>query len=171
MASKAAAIAQAIINTELAATKAMAEGGMIFGIPASMAIRAAGYASVGLIAGQTLAGMAHDGIDRVPETGTWLLQKGERVVTASTSAKLDSTLEKVRQQKQEERSSPAGGFSYSPTIQVNDDPDERTIMMLQNAVKQGAKQGYQMMVEDLATGKGNGSKALSNGWNTRRRVK
>ncbi|EOW5504432.1 phage tail tape measure protein, partial [Escherichia coli O141,141ab,141ac:H29] len=62
VASKAAAVAQAIINTELAATKAMAEGGMILGIPAATAMRAVGYASVALIAGQTLAGMAHDGI-------------------------------------------------------------------------------------------------------------
>ncbi|MDT8553914.1 hypothetical protein RRF92_27085, partial [Escherichia coli] len=108
VASKAAAVAQAIINTELAATKAMAEGGMILGIPAATAMRAVGYASVALIAGQTLAGMAHDGIDRVPETGTWLLQKGERVVTASTSAKLDATLEKV-QQVQRERQVVSGG--------------------------------------------------------------
>ncbi len=100
IASKAAAMAQAVINTELAATKAMAEGGMIMGIPAATAIRAVGYASVALIAGQSLAGMAHDGIDRVPETGTWLLQKGERVVTASTSAKLDATLERVQQSRQ-----------------------------------------------------------------------
>jgi len=100
IASKAAAMAQAAINTELAATKAMAEGGLIMGIPAATAIRAVGYASVALIAGQSLAGMAHDGIDRVPETGTWLLQKGERVVTASTSAKLDATLERVQQSRQ-----------------------------------------------------------------------
>lgn len=100
IASKAAAMAQAVINTELAATKAMAEGGLIMGIPAATAIRAVGYASVALIAGQSLAGMAHDGIDRVPETGTWLLQKGERVVTASTSAKLDATLERVQQARQ-----------------------------------------------------------------------
>ncbi|UFM71283.1 tape measure protein [Leclercia adecarboxylata] len=100
IASKAAAMAQAVINTELAATKAMAEGGLIMGIPAATAIRAVGYASVALIAGQSLAGMAHDGIDRVPETGTWLLQKGERVVTASTSAKLDATLERVQQSRQ-----------------------------------------------------------------------
>lgn len=45
--------------------------------------------------GVALAGMAHDGIDAVPETGTWLLQKGERVTTASTSAKLDKTLDDV----------------------------------------------------------------------------
>ncbi|MNJ67724.1 hypothetical protein D3C77_639190 [compost metagenome] len=48
------------------------------------------------VATAALAGMAHDGIESVPEDGTWLLQKGERVTTASTSAKLDQTLEDVR---------------------------------------------------------------------------
>lgn len=42
-----------------------------------------------------IAGMAHDGIDSVPQTGTWLLQKGERVTTAQTSAKLDKTLNDI----------------------------------------------------------------------------
>lgn len=42
-----------------------------------------------------LSGMAHDGIDSVPQDGTWLLQKGERVTTAETSAKLDATLERI----------------------------------------------------------------------------
>ncbi|HDS9331038.1 TPA: tape measure protein [Klebsiella pneumoniae subsp. pneumoniae] len=122
-ASKAAAIAQAVINTELAATKAMAEGGLIFGIPAATAIRAVGYASVALIAGQSLAGMAHDGIDRVPETGTWLLQKGERVVTASTSAKLDDTLSKVQQARQD---SGAGGYIHIQNSYTGK-PDDATL--------------------------------------------
>ena len=43
-----------------------------------------------------MAGMAHDGIDSVPQTGTWLLQKGERVTTAETSAKLDKTLSSIQ---------------------------------------------------------------------------
>ncbi|MGJ8522300.1 hypothetical protein R84981_000985 [Carnimonas sp. R-84981] len=45
--------------------------------------------------GLALAGMAHSGIDSVPEDGTWLLQKGERVTTAETSAKLDATLSRI----------------------------------------------------------------------------
>lgn len=122
IASKAAAMAQAVINTELAATKAMAEGGMIMGIPAATAIRAVGYASVAMIAGQTLAGMAHDGIDRVPETGTWLLQKGERVVTASTSAKLDATLERVQQSRQ---ASAGGTFHIQNSFTGK--PDDATL--------------------------------------------
>lgn len=48
------------------------------------------------VATTALAGMAHDGIDSIPETGTWLLQKGERVTTAQTSAKLDKTLETIQ---------------------------------------------------------------------------
>jgi hypothetical protein len=48
--------------------------------------------------GSALQGQAHDGIDSVPETGTWLLQKGERVTTAKTSAKLDATLDRVANQ-------------------------------------------------------------------------
>lgn len=48
------------------------------------------------VAASALAGMAHDGIDSVPQDGTWLLQKGERVTTAETSAKLDRTLSQVQ---------------------------------------------------------------------------
>lgn len=48
------------------------------------------------VASSALAGMAHDGIDSIPETGTWLLQKGERVTTAQTSAKLDKTLNDIK---------------------------------------------------------------------------
>lgn len=39
--------------------------------------------------------MAHDGIDSVPEDGSWFLQKGERVTTAQTSAKLDAMLSRI----------------------------------------------------------------------------
>jgi hypothetical protein len=48
------------------------------------------------VQGLAMAGMAHDGIDSVPQTGTWLLEKGERVTTAETSAKLDATLAKIQ---------------------------------------------------------------------------
>lgn len=84
---QAIAIGQAIISTELAATRAL-ELGPILGIPASTLVRGMGYASVGLIAGQTIAGMAHDGIDNIPKEGTWLLDKGERVVDSRTNSDL-----------------------------------------------------------------------------------
>jgi len=88
---QAIAIGQAIISTELAATRAL-ELGPILGIPASTLVRGMGYASVGLIASQTIAGMAHDGIDNIPKEGTWLLDKGERVVDSRTNADLKNYL-------------------------------------------------------------------------------
>ncbi|WP_336100495.1 phage tail tape measure protein, partial [Klebsiella pneumoniae] len=52
--------------------------------PAAMAAAAAiTEPMVAAISAASLSGMAHDGIDAVPETGTWLLQKGERVTTAA----------------------------------------------------------------------------------------
>lgn len=87
LASKASAIAQAMISTEVAAAKAL-ELGPIMGVPAASLIRGLGYASVGMIAAQTISGMAHSGIDNIPKEGTWLLDKGERVVDARTNADL-----------------------------------------------------------------------------------
>lgn len=72
----------------------------IVGPLAAPAAAASALAFAGGLSSQ-IAGMAHDGIDSVPETGTWLLQKGERVTTAQTSAKLDKTLDGMK--------SPSGG--------------------------------------------------------------
>lgn len=47
---------------------------------------------VGAVASLSLAGMAHDGIDSVPREGTWLLDKGERVVDRRTNADLKDFL-------------------------------------------------------------------------------
>lgn len=134
--------------------------------PASMAAAAAITAP--LVAGvsvSALSGMAHDGIDSVPETGTWLLQQGERVTTAKTSAKLDATLDRVNKQTSE-----GSGGTYAPQIYVNGDPDARTIEMLKQAVRDGAQLGYKMVNDDLATGKGKTSKSLSGGWGVRRKA-
>lgn len=160
-ASKASAMAQSLINTELAATKALAEGGLIFGIPAATAIRAVGYASVALIAGQTLAGMAHDGMDSVPETGTWLLQKGERVTTAQTSAKLDATLDRVNK----DSTASAGGDSSTTNIYVTGDPDKSTIRAIQAAVAQGKKEAKAEMTADIANPQGHFGKTLKTYYN------
>ncbi|HDG8097011.1 TPA: phage tail length tape measure family protein [Klebsiella oxytoca] len=93
---KAFAIAQAALQLPMAMGQALA--GLPF--PANLAAVAQ---VIGLMASITssissaaLTGMAHNGIDSVPSTGTWLLEKGERVMTADTSARLDSTLENLR---------------------------------------------------------------------------
>lgn len=137
----------------------------------AMAAVAANTASIiSNIQSVMLTGMAHSGIDSVPETGTWLLQRGERVVTSNTSAKLDATLAQIQQQKDQDRAAMAAGFSYSPTIQVNGDPDARTLNMLESAVKRGAQQGYDMVTNHLASGQGRVSKAVGGKWATKRRT-
>lgn len=135
---------------------------------APAAAATAGVYSQSLVAGvsaSALAGMAHDGIDAVPETGTWLLQKGERVTTASTSAKLDATLERVGQQ--------TGGNS-SPNITlattVNGDPDARTLRMMEETQKAAVKQALAETAYQINTGKGDVGKSVGAGWNVKRRT-
>jgi hypothetical protein len=60
LASKAIAVAEILLNTEVAAAKASAQAG-IFGIPMAMMIRATGYASAGMVAGMAIAGMREKG--------------------------------------------------------------------------------------------------------------
>ncbi len=122
----------------------------------AQAIAAAAAAGVFMTAiGSALHGQAHDGIDSVPETGTWLLQKGERVTTAKTSAKLDATLDRVANQS-------TGGATYAPSMSfyVNGDPSYAQIAMMKKAASDGAQMGYQKAVQSIATGQGDLHKAL-----------
>ncbi|WP_052130853.1 phage tail length tape measure family protein [Erwinia typographi] len=166
IADKAYAIAQSMVAIQTGIAQAAANP-FPYNLVAMASVAAATASIVSNIQSVALTGMAHDGIDTVPETGTWLLKKGERVVTAQTSAKLDSTLQNLRDQQQESAS--ANAFHYAPTIQVNGDPDQRTLQMMQDAVEQGGKNTYQLITEHIATGRGKVSKALSAGWSTGRR--
>ncbi len=93
---KAAAVARSIVAIQAGIAQAAAAP-----FPANIAAMAAVAAQTASIVGNiravTLAGQAHDGIDRIPKTGTFLLEEGERVVTAPTSARLDQTLDEVEQ--------------------------------------------------------------------------
>ncbi len=132
-------------------------GPALAGPAATAAAASAGVLMLGV--STALKGQAHDGIDSVPETGTWLLQKGERVTTAKTSAKLDATLDRVGRQS-------TGGQAPNINIplEIHGDPDQRTLTLIEGAVMRGAKLGYQMTTNDLAAGTGKASKALNGGW-------
>ncbi|MBS9781845.1 MAG: hypothetical protein KGV56_05055, partial [Gammaproteobacteria bacterium] len=99
-AEKAFAIARAAVAIQQGIAMAAAQP-----YPANLAAMASVASATGTII-STIAsiampqGMAHNGIDKIPKDGTWLLQKGERVTTAQTSAKLDKTLSQVQQQMQ-----------------------------------------------------------------------
>lgn len=79
-----------------ASTAAIPIVGPVMAPAAMTAAIAATSPMVGAVTSLSLAGMAHEGIDAIPQTGTWLLEKGERVTTAETSAKLDKTLSDIQ---------------------------------------------------------------------------
>jgi hypothetical protein len=92
VANKAATIANAIISIQGAIAQAANTP-----FPANlgaMALVASQTASIiGTIRSTNIQGMAHDGIDSIPREGTWLLDRGERVVDARTNADLKQYLQ------------------------------------------------------------------------------
>lgn len=56
------------------------------------AVMAALTPALATIASVSIDGMAHDGIDNIPKEGTWLLDKGERVVDSRTNADLKNMI-------------------------------------------------------------------------------
>ncbi|MHC5351695.1 phage tail tape measure protein [Metapseudomonas furukawaii] len=99
---KAYAISKALLNVPKSYSDAFAA---VVGIPvvgpvlAPVAGATAAAAQVAQAAMIGNIGMAHDGIDSIPETGSWYLKKGERVTTAETSAKLDNTLDRLQRNR------------------------------------------------------------------------
>lgn len=159
---KAAAIAQSIIAIQQGIAMAAANP-----FPYNLAAMASVTASTASIVSNISAvGMAHDGLDSVPETGTWLLQKGERVTTAKTSAKLDATLDRVATQ------STGSGAIYSPTINIpiNGNPSDATLELVRKAADEGAERGYRKAVNSVASGQGDLHRALTSKTNSGRKI-
>ncbi|WP_213709046.1 phage tail length tape measure family protein [Klebsiella aerogenes] len=57
-----------------------------------------------------------------------------------------------------------------PPITINGNPSDATVLLVQQATREGAKQGYQQVANDLAKGVGQVHKALTGGYNTGRRA-
>ncbi|RTX31048.1 phage tail tape measure protein [Pseudomonas aeruginosa] len=145
-------------QAQLAAFASTAAIPIVGPVLAPAAAASAAIATAPMVAGvaaSALAGMAHDGIDAVPETGTWLLQKGERVTTAETSAKLDRTLDDVRANQS------IGG---APTINLIED---RSRAGQVNTRRQDDQYIIDVVVADLF-GDGRSSKAIGSSFGIRR---
>lgn len=93
---KAFALAQAAVQLPMAMAQALSSQPFPYNLAAMATVSGLMATITSSISSAALTGMAHNGIDSVPSTGTWLLEKGERVMTADTSARLDSTLENLR---------------------------------------------------------------------------
>lgn len=88
-----------------------------------------------LIEAATPMGMAHDGIDNIPKEGTWLLDKGERVVDSRTNADLKNYLANG--------GGSGGDVKISQTIVVNTDGSAKVDTEGQKQLAQG----FQAMME------------------------
>ena len=62
--------------------------------------------------------MAHDGIDNIPKEGTWLLDKGERVVDSRTNSDLKDYLAKG--------GGSGGDINFTQTIMIQSDGSSKT---------------------------------------------
>lgn len=89
--SKGIAIAQAVINIQQGISEAI-KLGWPMGIAAGLQVAAQGASIVRTIKGTAIQGQAHDGWDSLPSTGTYNLEKGERVVGKSLNQDLTKYL-------------------------------------------------------------------------------
>lgn len=88
------------------------------------------------------AGMAHDGIDRIPEEGSWWLDKGERVLTEQTSSKLDSTLDEIRRNNREPAYDMPSVQQPIYNIQALDGKSVERVLKKHNRHVAGSMKGY-----------------------------
>ena len=188
VANKAFAIAQSMLSIQQGIAMAAANP-FPMNLAAMASVAAQTASIVSNIQGIALTGMAHNGIDKVPQTGTWLLEKGERVMTQNTSARLDKMLEDLSKSmtpdqyamknihpanqttnnNNEENTNKVITIQAAPiTIQGN--PDDKTIALIEQSQKKAIMSCYKAITNDLAEGKGNVSKALGTGWDTKRKI-
>ncbi|OHU85530.1 MULTISPECIES: tape measure protein [Pseudoalteromonas] len=118
---KAFAISQALIKTYESATGAYAAlspipvVGPALGAAAAAAAVAMGMAQVRQIKAQQPAGIAHGGLDYVPNESTYLLQRGERVLSPKQNVEISSM---ARHYNAGERQGNAGPINFNITNQI-----------------------------------------------------
>lgn len=133
---KAFSIGQATVNMWTAATDAWNDPTNVTTgqkIAASALAVAQNMGNIANIKSTNVSGMAHDGIDNIPREGTWLLDKGERVVDQRTNGDLKDFLANQK----------SGGGNSQPievhaplTIQGNVNSADKMVM---EAIKRHAK--------------------------------
>lgn len=107
---KALNIANAIMNTAQGVTRAIAEGGPYAGPALAAMIGALGMIQIQQIRSQQFVGQFHSGIDELPSTGTYLGEKGERVVGKRLNQDLKDFMAESKSSSNE--------TAYSPTWNV-----------------------------------------------------
>lgn len=99
-----------------------------------------GMANVGMIAGQTIAGMAHNGIDNIPREGTWLLDGGERVLNPQQNKDLTNYLNNRQNGSSEGNVQISQQITFADgSASVNTQGQKQIAESLNNAMKDWAR--------------------------------
>lgn len=147
---KAMAIAQVMMNAPATFSAVMTSASAIplvgpFIAPGlaagAVALQMAQAAMIGSVSFQP-TGMAHDGIDRIPEEGSWWLDKGERVLKEQTSSKLDSTLDEIRRTNREPAYDMPSVQQPIYNIQALDGKSVERVLKKHNRHVAGSMKGY-----------------------------
>lgn len=104
------AMGQATINAFMAYSQVLAQAPYPLNMTLAPVALGMGMANVGMIAAQTISGMAHNGIDNIPKEGTWLLDGGERVLNPQQNKDLTNYLSNKG----------SGGGNIEVNVQVTD---------------------------------------------------
>lgn len=173
-ASKAFAIAQSTLSLNTAIMQAMADPTAL--TPAQKLANYAAIASAGASLLSNVASISYGGGREHggPVSASSMYRVGEggkpEIFKASNGSQYMIPGDNGRVISNRDIGGGGGAFNYSPTIQINGNPDEKTIALVEAAVARGGKQVYQQISGDLASGKGNVSKGLQSGWTAKRRI-
>lgn len=109
--SKAFSIAKSIMSIKTAIAEGAASGPFPANLAAMATVAASTASIISDIQSINYTGQAHAGIDYIPREGTWLLDKGERVVDARTNADLKNFLQSSNQS--------SSGFSVNVPVTIS----------------------------------------------------
>ncbi|WP_324027063.1 hypothetical protein [Aeromonas caviae] len=156
---KAAAIPSIIVSTEEAAAKALAAFPPPYSIGLSNSVRMMGYASAGMVAGQAIAGLFDKG-GHIPANQFGIVSElGDEFVNgtlikgpANVTSRRDS--EAILARAAGKGGGNGEGVTIIQHIAVSGSGDDALAAAMELAARrgaeQGAKQGYQMVVQDVA---------------------
>ena len=168
--SKAFAVAQSTLNLQLALSNAMASGPFPWNMAAMAQVAAAGGQVISSIGAMSYGGgREHGG----PVSASSMYRVGEggkpEIFKANNGSQYMIPGDNGRVISNRDMGG-GGGQVIHQTIQVNGNPDDRTLQLIQQAAKDGARQGYKMVVGDLAQGTGQASKALKSQFTTTNKI-
>ncbi|PAJ72028.1 phage tail protein, partial [Pseudoalteromonas sp. NBT06-2] len=154
---KAFSIAQAIMNTYQSATGAFTSlapipiVGPALGAAAAVAAVAMGLQQVRQIKAQQPAGIAHGGLDYVPNESTYLLQRGERVLSPKQNIEISAAAQRINQGSSNNGTGNSVYLTVTNQIQVQGSTDE------QNSERVGNDIGRQIEAYIVSNVNDNGS--------------